>query len=84
VVYLELPLADPGTPALCAAAEGMGFFFSGVGVNFAPTSDVLRLQYLNCELDIGLLQVAGALAHELVAYVAAERQRVARGQEPGS
>jgi anti-sigma regulatory factor (Ser/Thr protein kinase) len=84
VVYLELPLADPGTPALCEAAEGMGFFFSGVGVNFAPTGDVLRLQYLNCELDIALLQVAGDLAHELVAYVSAERKRVAPAQEPDS
>src|SRR5262249_23385665 len=30
VVFLELPLSQPGTPELCRAAESTGFFFSGV------------------------------------------------------
>ena len=35
VVYLYLPLAQPGTPELCARAEAEGFFFSGIGPGFA-------------------------------------------------
>jgi anti-sigma regulatory factor (Ser/Thr protein kinase) len=81
VVYLELPLDDPGTPALCEAAERLGFFFSGVGVNFAVRGDALRLQYLNCSLDFGLVQVASDISHELLAYVAAERERLAPARE---
>jgi hypothetical protein len=77
VVYLELPLAQAGTPALCDAAEGAGFFFSGLGPRFAPDGDALRLQYLNCDLDVSLLQIFSPVARELLAYVAAERARVA-------
>lgn len=78
VVYLELPLAQPGTPALCAAAEADGFFFSGLGPRFAPDGDALRLQYLNCPLDTSRLQVASPFGQELLAYVAAERARVGK------
>jgi anti-sigma regulatory factor (Ser/Thr protein kinase) len=81
VVYLELPLAQPGTPDLCLAAEAEGFFFSGLGPSFAPDGDVLRLQYLNVELDLTRLQVASPFGRELVAYVAGERERVGRPGE---
>ena len=77
VVYLELPLAQPGTPALCVAAEADGFFFSSLAPRFAPDGDALRLQFLNCPLDTDRLQIASPLGQELLAYVAAERARVA-------
>jgi hypothetical protein len=83
VIYLELPLDDAGTPALCEVAESMGFFFSGVGVNFAARGDALRLQYLNCPLDVTLVQVASEISHELLAYVGAERERLAPAGERG-
>jgi hypothetical protein len=76
VVYLFLPLAQPGTPALCAAAEGEGFFWSGVGPRYASDGDMLCLQYLTVELDLGLVQVAGPQGRELLDYVAADRRRV--------
>ena len=76
-IFLELPLGEPGTPALCMAAEQEGFFFSGVGPCFAPGGDVLRLQYLNTPLDTERLQIASPFGGELCAYVEAERQRVA-------
>lgn len=46
-VILDLPLADPGTPAACEAAEALGFFFGGIHPEKRPDGDVLRLQYLN-------------------------------------
>jgi hypothetical protein len=76
VVFLSLPLTDPGTPHLTAAAEAIGFFFSGLGIDFQPAGDVLRLQYLNCPCDCARLQIYSPLARELLAYVEAERQRV--------
>jgi hypothetical protein len=79
VVYLELPLAQPGTPALCEAAEADGFFFSGLGPRFAPDGDALRLQFLNTDLDFSRLQIASPFGRELLDYVAAERARVKPG-----
>src|SRR5712692_3180508 len=72
VVYLFLPLAQPAaTPALCAAAEAEGFFWSGVGPRYATDGDALCLQYLNVDLDLGLVQVASPPGRELLDYVAA-------------
>jgi hypothetical protein len=79
VVYLELPLAQAGTPDLCRAAEQDGFFFSGVGPCFAPDGDALRLQFLTVKLDTALLQVENPMARELVAYVDRERARLGQG-----
>ena len=78
VVYLELPLAQPGTPAVCEAAESAGFFLAGLGPLFAPDGDVLALQYLAVDLDTARMQVQNPLGRELLAYVDAERVRVKR------
>jgi hypothetical protein len=78
VVYLFLPLAQAGTPALCTAAEADAFFWSGVGPCYAADGDMLCLQYLATGLDLGLVQVAGPTGRELLDYVAAERKRVQR------
>jgi len=76
VVYLYLPLAQPGTPRLCAAAEAEGFFFGGIGPRFAKDGDALCLQYLGEDLDTRLLQIATPFGWELLDYVSAERARV--------
>src|SRR5262249_31158723 len=78
-VYLELPLADPGTPEVAEAAEATGLFFSGIGPHFAASGDALRLQYLASEINPALLQIANPFARELVAYAQSERQRVTTG-----
>jgi hypothetical protein len=75
-VFLELPLAQAGTPDLCRAAEADGFFFSGVGPGFAADGDALRLQYLAVGLDAALLQIESAPGRDLVDYVERERRRV--------
>lgn len=78
VVYLELPLAQAGTPSVCEAAESTGFIFSGVGPQFMPDGDALRLQFLNTDLDLAALQIYSPFAKELVDYIASERTRVER------
>jgi hypothetical protein len=77
VVYLYLPLAQAGTPDLCADAEAEGFFFSGLGPRFLADGDALCLQYVpRRRLDAHRLQVASPFRRELLAYVEAERTRV--------
>jgi hypothetical protein len=76
-VFLELPLAQPAAAHVCEAAEADGFFFSGIGPRFAADGDALRLQYLAEPLDTAQLQVLNPFGKELLAYVDAERERVA-------
>src|SRR5262249_924881 len=75
-ILLELPLAQPGTPALCRAAEQAGVSFTRLGSGSAHGGDVLGLQYQSTRLDPSRLQIASPFARELVDYVAAERARV--------
>jgi hypothetical protein len=75
-IYLELPLARPETPALCRVAEGAGFFFAGLGPQFAADGDVLRLQFVKSALDTRQLQLLDPFTQEMLAYVYNERGRV--------
>jgi hypothetical protein len=75
-IYVELPLSEPGTPAVCEALEEDGFFFSGIAPLYFPEGDVLRLQFLNVDLDTSLLQIESPFARSLLTYVDQERQRV--------
>ena len=72
-VYLDLPLAQAGTPELCKAAEAEGFIFSGLGPRFAADGDVLTLQYLKGEFDISQVQMASVFGQRLRDYIARER-----------
>jgi hypothetical protein len=74
VVGLLLPLAQGGTPYLCEAAEGDGFFFSGVLPHFAADGDFLRLQFLNAPLDPERIHLSSPFAKELLAYVLQEKE----------
>ena len=76
VIYLFLSLAQSATPALCAAAEAEGFFWSGVVPCGARDGDMLCLQYLQAMPDLGLIQIAGPAGRALLDYVAAERARL--------
>jgi GNAT superfamily N-acetyltransferase len=76
MMLLQMRLTDPGTPSACEAAERLGFFYSGMCPLHDDGHDVLQLQYVEVEMDITKLAVAGDFARELVDYVAAERARI--------
>ncbi|MCS6800843.1 MAG: hypothetical protein RMM58_09095 [Chloroflexota bacterium] len=76
VIYLELPLSHPSTPALCDYAERAGFFFSGLGPYFAKDGDVLRLQYLAVPLDPARLEIVSDFGKELRDYIVEDWTRV--------
>ncbi len=71
-VYINLPLEDPGTPALCEAAEKLGFFFSGAIPWAMAGRDVLRLQLLFTPIDLSQVTIVGDFGEELKAYIAKE------------
>ncbi len=74
-IYAELPLEDPGTPALCDALERHGFFFSGVGPLMLNGKDALRLQMPLTPIDPSQLVVVGEFGKELLHYVASQHER---------
>jgi len=78
VIYLELPLRHPGSAEVCAQAEALGFFFSGISPQAPGSGDWLRLQYLKAPLDLSLLQIESEFARGLLSYIAGERERVRR------
>jgi hypothetical protein len=71
---LELPLSQPGTAEVCRAAEGDGFFFSGLGPGFAGDGDALLLQFVAEDLDLSLVQIDSPFAKGLLDYVSREWQ----------
>jgi serine/threonine-protein kinase RsbW len=74
--FLELPLNDPGTPALSDSAEAAGFFFNGIGPSFAKRGDVLHLQCLTESLDTSLIQLENPFARQLLGYIDQERRQL--------
>ncbi|MET0503590.1 MAG: hypothetical protein ABW172_18880 [Candidatus Binatia bacterium] len=81
-VTLELPLAQTATAELCRAAEGDGFFFSGLGPAFAGDGDALLMQFLTEDLDLSLIQIDNPFAKNLLSYVGHERERVQKARRP--
>jgi hypothetical protein len=75
-VYAELPLSDPGTPAIADELESAGFGFLGVGPHFSQRGDILRLAYLVEPLQREPIKTANAFTGELVDYALAEQARV--------
>jgi hypothetical protein len=70
-VYVDLPLEDPGTPALCAQLEGLGFFFCGVIPWFLNGHDALRLQLPLRPIDLSGVIAFGEFGARLKDYIEA-------------
>ncbi|MGV3632902.1 MAG: hypothetical protein ACO1NY_01020 [Pseudorhodoplanes sp.] len=77
-VQLSAPIADPGLALLTDAARGLGFFFCGLGPEFADGSDVFLLQLLTEPLDTGKLQLFADRTKELVAFIDRDRTETKR------
>ena len=75
-IYAELPLADPGTPAVAAELESAGFGFLGVAPHMSLRGDVLRMAYLVEPLRREPIKTADEFTAELVEYTLAEQARV--------
>jgi serine/threonine-protein kinase RsbW len=68
-IYLDLPLADPGTASFAAPVEALGFSFAGV-LPEQGGGDLLRLQHLR-EAPAGRPEFSGLtdFGEELLDYV---------------
>jgi hypothetical protein len=71
-VYVDLPLADPGTQRHGDGVRDLGFAFGGVFPNRQHDCDVLRYQYLDrVRLDVSDIALASGHGRELLDYVTA-------------
>jgi serine/threonine-protein kinase RsbW len=69
-VYVDLPLADPGTQSLGDGLRELGFSFGGVFPNRLHDCDVLRYQYVDrVTLDVSDIELASDHGRELLDYV---------------
>lgn len=79
VVFVELPIGDPGTPAVVEELAAVGFGFAGIAPHFSPGGDLLRLVYLVEPVAREPIRTYDADAAELVDYVLADQVRVRAG-----
>jgi RimJ/RimL family protein N-acetyltransferase len=71
-VYVDLPLADPGTQHHGDGLRELGFTFGGIFPNRLHDCDVLRYQYLDrVTLDTSDIALASDHGRELLDYVTA-------------
>jgi RimJ/RimL family protein N-acetyltransferase len=76
VVYVEVPLADPGCAGLCRELEGHGFFFNGIAASEPDRGgDCLVLALLRTPLDFSLIELDGDFARNLLTYIETARSR---------
>lgn len=71
VVHVELPLDDPATPGAVAELRDRGFRYAG----FVPDrrhADVVRLQYLDVDVDTDIIQLYTDHARALLAFTLAD------------
>lgn len=76
VVFVELPLEDPGTPPVVRELERDGFAFAGIAPHFSSRGDLLRLVYLVDALNREPIQTYEDFAGRLVDYALAEQARI--------
>jgi hypothetical protein len=77
-VYVNLPLEDPGTPALFESIALLGFFFCGVVPWAMGGHDALRLQVPLTPIDLSQVTIFGEFGAQLKAYIAQDAQRWGR------
>lgn len=69
-VYVDLPLADPGTALVGEGVADLGFAFGGIFPNRHHDCDVVRYQYLaGVERDVHDIALASEHGRDLLAYV---------------
>jgi hypothetical protein len=79
-IHLDLPLADPAAGRIATALERLGFCFAAWLPDFAPHSDVLRVQHVGSHpVDIEHVICARAEGERLRDYVVDDWHRVRRG-----
>jgi len=75
-IYLDLPVADPGTAYCGDHISGLGFFFSALLPESAKDGDVLRMQYLNEGVSLGDIHLGSDWGREILEAVRRDEQRV--------
>jgi anti-sigma regulatory factor (Ser/Thr protein kinase) len=69
IVYLELPVEEKGCDFLINKSEELGFIFSAVIPSYFNGKDAFRMQFLNCDLDMSLIQIEEDTAKEIFNFI---------------
>lgn len=77
VLFVELPLGNPGTPHVATELEQSGFSFAGIAPHFSVDGDLLRMVYTTSPLAREPIKTYEPFANTLVDHVLSERARVA-------
>ncbi|MEO8205595.1 MAG: GNAT family N-acetyltransferase [Chthoniobacterales bacterium] len=75
-VFAELPLWQPGTPAISEALAAEGFSFCGIAPHFCEGGDLLRMVYLTGELAPEPIHLQEDIARWLLSYALDDHRRV--------
>ncbi len=76
VIFLEIPLSQPGVDEVCNAAENYGFFFCGLGPYFYSDSDAIRMVYMKEQIDWDQLQILSPFGQTICQYSRNEYERI--------
>ena len=77
VVYADVPLSHPGTPAAGEVLNGLGFVFGGVIPLLRDGGDVLRMQHLgDLDVDPDEIHLLSTMAQDILEYVLERREAV--------
>lgn len=81
MVYLNLPLENGAVVNILNRVRALGFVFCTVAIALNNGRDVLRLQYLNCEIDFDDIHLVGDTAAQIYNFIKAERNAVENSGE---
>jgi hypothetical protein len=77
VVYADVPLQHPATPAAGEVLNQLGFAFGGVIPLLRDGGDVLRMQHLgDLDVDPSQIHLLSTMAQDLLGFVLARREAV--------
>ena len=80
VVYIDLPLHDPGTKFIIKELKQLGFIFSGLMPNFHSEKDYLRMQKLFKKLEISPIQLYTDLAKKIKSTIKKDLEWISKKQ----
>ncbi len=77
-VYLFLPSGVSSSPYIAEHSEKLGFSFAGIMPHIHNDDDRFIMQWVNIDVDYSKIKVFGKRSAELLAYITAERDRIAQ------
>lgn len=72
MVYLNLPIEDESCAYMISKARELGFVFCTVAMALDDGRDMLRMQFINCDVDYEGIQLVGDTAQYIFSFIKKE------------